>query len=193
MEFLKDYDITILYHLSKANVIADALSQKAVSMGSLARLVVEERPLSMEVQTLANSFVRLDISKSGKMTYNKEKLAWIYIREIVRLHGVPFPSSHIEALNLLPTSRGLCSSSWWDSVLFDQNLSFEEELIAILDWQVRKLRSKEISSVKVQWKHCPVDEVTWETKADMRERYPQLFTNSEFATGSTSAPRELSS
>ena len=36
MELLKDYDITILYHPGKANVVADALSRKAGSMGSLA-------------------------------------------------------------------------------------------------------------------------------------------------------------
>ncbi|WMV07206.1 hypothetical protein MTR67_000591 [Solanum verrucosum] len=38
----------------------------------------------------------------------------------------------------------------WDSVLLDQNLTFEEEPITILDRQIRKLRSKEIASVKVQ-------------------------------------------
>ncbi|XP_060202418.1 uncharacterized protein LOC132630834 [Lycium barbarum] len=38
----------------------------------------------------------------------------------------------------------------WDSVLFDQNLFFEEEPVAILDRQVRKLRSKEIALFKVQ-------------------------------------------
>ncbi|XP_060216397.1 uncharacterized protein LOC132643886 [Lycium barbarum] len=48
----------------------------------------------------------------------------------------------------------------WDSILFDQKFSFEEEPIAILDKQVRKLRSKEITSVKVQWKHCLVEEAT---------------------------------
>ena len=37
----------------------------------------------------------------------------------------------------------------WDSVLLDQNLTFEEEPITILDRQIRKLRSKEIASVKV--------------------------------------------
>ncbi|XP_069145928.1 uncharacterized protein [Solanum lycopersicum] len=51
----------------------------------------------------------------------------------------------------------------WDSVLLDQNFTFEEELISILDMQIRKLRSKEIASVKVQWKHRPVEEATWET------------------------------
>ena len=44
LELLKDYDMTILYHPGKANVVADALSRKAVSMGSLAMLQVGERP-----------------------------------------------------------------------------------------------------------------------------------------------------
>lgn len=35
MELLKDYDIFVLYHLGKVNVVANALSRKAVSMGSL--------------------------------------------------------------------------------------------------------------------------------------------------------------
>ena len=52
MELLKDYDITILYHPGKANVVADALSRKAGSMGSLAHLQVSRRPLAREVQTL---------------------------------------------------------------------------------------------------------------------------------------------
>ena len=60
MELLKDYDITILYHPGKANVVADALSRKAVSMGCLAHLQVYRRPFSREVQTLANDFMRLE-------------------------------------------------------------------------------------------------------------------------------------
>ena len=67
LELLKDYDMTILYHPGKAMVVADALSWKAISMGSLAMLQVGERPLSRDVQSLANSFVRLDISESGKV------------------------------------------------------------------------------------------------------------------------------
>ncbi|WMV50227.1 hypothetical protein MTR67_043612 [Solanum verrucosum] len=48
----------------------------------------------------------------------------------------------------------------WDSVLLDQNLAYEEEFVVILDREVRKLRSKEITSTKVQWKNRPVEEST---------------------------------
>ena len=48
MELLKDYDCQILYHPGKANVVADALSRK--SIGSLAHLVMEKRPLVKEIK-----------------------------------------------------------------------------------------------------------------------------------------------
>ena len=64
IELLKDYDLSILYHPGKANVVADALSRKAVSMGSLAFLSTTERPLDMDIQSLANWKIRLDISDS---------------------------------------------------------------------------------------------------------------------------------
>ena len=65
MELLKDYDVTILYHLGKANVVADALSRKAGSMGSLAHIQASRRPLAREVQTLANDFIRLEVNENG--------------------------------------------------------------------------------------------------------------------------------
>ena len=40
MEFLKDYDFTLHYHPGKANVVADALSQK--SRGALASIASRE-------------------------------------------------------------------------------------------------------------------------------------------------------
>ncbi|XP_070051161.1 uncharacterized protein [Nicotiana tomentosiformis] len=68
MDLLKDYDITILYHPTKANVVADALSRNALSMGILAFIHVGERPIVIDVQTLANQFVRLDVSKPSRDT-----------------------------------------------------------------------------------------------------------------------------
>ncbi|WMV13720.1 hypothetical protein MTR67_007105 [Solanum verrucosum] len=58
----------------------------------------------------------------------------------------------------------------WDSVLLYKDLQYEEEPIAILDRDVQKLRTKEIMSMKVQWKHRPVEKATWETEKDLRDK-----------------------
>ena len=52
MELHKDYDVTIQYHLGEANVVEDALSKKAISMGNLAHLIRTKRLLAKEIQTL---------------------------------------------------------------------------------------------------------------------------------------------
>ncbi|WMV13772.1 hypothetical protein MTR67_007157 [Solanum verrucosum] len=48
----------------------------------------------------------------------------------------------------------------WDSILLDKDLQFEEEPVAILDPNVRKLRTKKIKSVKVQWEHRLIEQAT---------------------------------
>ena len=57
----------------------------------------------------------------------------------------------------------------------DPRMTYVKEPIAILDRHVRKLRSKEISSVNVLWSHHGEEEATWELEDDMKRLYPQLF------------------
>ncbi|XP_070056958.1 uncharacterized protein [Nicotiana tomentosiformis] len=63
----------------------------------------------------------------------------------------------------------------FNTVQSGENLAYEEEQVAILDRQVLKLGSKDIASVKVQWRDQPVQGATWEIEHDMRRRYPHLF------------------
>ncbi|WMV33498.1 hypothetical protein MTR67_026883 [Solanum verrucosum] len=56
-----------------------------------------------------------------------------------------------------------------------ENLSYEEIMVEILDRQVKKLRNKEVASVKVLWRNYLVEGATWEADADMMSRYPHLF------------------
>ncbi|KAI0495069.1 hypothetical protein KFK09_025216 [Dendrobium nobile] len=61
-----------------------------------------------------------------------------------------------------------------DEIEIQKNLHYKEEPEKILAYDVRKLRSKEIPMVKVQWKHRTAREATWE-ESDMRHSYPYLF------------------
>lgn len=64
MELLKDYDVSIPYHLGKANVVANPLSRKVVSMGSLACILISQRPVARDIQSLANLMVCLQLNGS---------------------------------------------------------------------------------------------------------------------------------
>ncbi|KAI3670108.1 hypothetical protein L6452_41749 [Arctium lappa] len=50
-----------------------------------------------------------------------------------------------------------------------------EEPDTILERKSKKLRHKEVTLVKVQWKHHRGANVTWEAEEDMKRRYPHLF------------------
>ena len=57
-----------------------------------------------------------------------------------------------------------------------EDLSYAEVPVVILDRQVRKLRTKEVASVKVLWRNNNIEEMTWEAEEEMRKKYPHLFT-----------------
>ena len=59
----------------------------------------------------------------------------------------------------------------------DENFSYEEVPVEILDRQVKRLRNKEIDTVKLLWRNHLVEGANWEAEADMRSRYPHLFTS----------------
>ncbi|KAJ9152415.1 hypothetical protein P3X46_025983, partial [Hevea brasiliensis] len=55
------------------------------------------------------------------------------------------------------------------------DLTYEEEPIRILAREVKELRNKQISLVKVLWRHHNTEEATWESEETMRKQFPQLF------------------
>ncbi|XP_070034678.1 uncharacterized protein [Nicotiana tomentosiformis] len=86
---LKPYEKNYL-----ANVVTDALSRKTVSMGSLAFIPVGDRPLATDVQSLANQFVRLDISEPSRVLACVVSLSFLY--DHIREHQYDDP--HLLAL-----------------------------------------------------------------------------------------------
>ena len=62
-----------------------------------------------------------------------------------------------------------------ESVEVKDSLSYDDVPVEILDRQVRRLRNKEVASVKVLWRSPSVDGDTWEAEANMKAKYPYLF------------------
>ena len=60
-----------------------------------------------------------------------------------------------------------------------ESLSYEEILIKISYRQVRKLRIKEVASIKVFWRNQFVEKETWEVEEDMKKRYFHPFESRE--------------
>ena len=56
-----------------------------------------------------------------------------------------------------------------------QDLSYKEHPIRILDQAERRTRQKAIKFLKDQWSHHSEDEATWEREDRLREEYPALF------------------
>jgi hypothetical protein len=62
-----------------------------------------------------------------------------------------------------------------DDVQVRDNLTIETKPLRIEGREVKKLRNKEISSVKVIWGGPAGEYATWELESKMRESYPDLF------------------
>ena len=57
----------------------------------------------------------------------------------------------------------------------ESNLTYEEQLVDILDCEVRRLWNKEVTLVKVLWRIHKFEEETWEPEQAMQDRSPHLF------------------
>ena len=64
----------------------------------------------------------------------------------------------------------------WQELNLQENMKYEERSREILDVQERVLRNKVIPQAKVLWEHHGVEEATWELEADVKKKYPELFT-----------------
>ncbi|XP_075087661.1 uncharacterized protein LOC142169663 [Nicotiana tabacum] len=62
-----------------------------------------------------------------------------------------------------------------ETIEVNEEFTYDEILVAILDRQVRKLRNKEIASVKMLWRNKQVEEATWEAEGGKKRKYPHLF------------------
>ena len=61
------------------------------------------------------------------------------------------------------------------NIKLQQDLSYEERPLKILEVEDRQLRRRKIRFCNVQWKNHSIREATWEKEEDLRKAYPNLF------------------
>ncbi|XP_040955919.1 uncharacterized protein [Gossypium hirsutum] len=224
IELLMDYDFSIEYHPGKANVVADTLSCRAASDlkamfaclslfddGSLLAELQWKRVTMDFVSVLPLTPTKKDsvwvivdrLTKSAhfilvRIDYYLQKLAKLYVAEIVKLHGVSRWNKILKRVGPvayqleLPPKLDKIHDVFHVSMLrrypFDPthivpvveievrpDLTFEEEPVQNLDREVKVLRKKSIPLVKVLWRNHNSEEATWEPEEAMREQYAHLF------------------
>nr|GEW08779.1 hypothetical protein [Tanacetum cinerariifolium] len=79
-----------------------------------------------------------------------------------------------------------------DEIQLDRKLHFIEELVEIMDREVKKLKQIRIPIVKVRWNSRQGPEYTWEHEDQMKSKYPHLFTSNLRTNHSNRAPRRCS-
>ncbi|GKF58955.1 putative reverse transcriptase domain-containing protein, partial [Tanacetum coccineum] len=62
-----------------------------------------------------------------------------------------------------------------EEIEIDDNLRFVEEPIEIVERDVKKLKWRRISLVKVRWNSRQGAEYTWEREDQIQKKYPHLF------------------
>nr|GEV16038.1 putative reverse transcriptase domain-containing protein [Tanacetum cinerariifolium] len=73
-----------------------------------------------------------------------------------------------------------------DGLHFDDNLHFVEELVVIMDREVKQLKQSRIPLVKLRWNSRRGPEFTWERKDQFKKKYPHLFTKTAPSSSSVS-------
>ncbi|GKB02965.1 reverse transcriptase domain-containing protein, partial [Tanacetum coccineum] len=70
-----------------------------------------------------------------------------------------------------------------EGIHVDDKLQFVEEPIKIMEREIKRLKRRRISLVKVRWNSRRGPEFTWEREDAFKKKYPHLFTN--WASSST--------
>nr|GEZ40792.1 putative reverse transcriptase domain-containing protein [Tanacetum cinerariifolium] len=108
------------------------------------------------------------LEEIGKVAYKLELL-----EELSRVHNTFHVSNLKKSISL-------------DGLHFDDKLYFIEELVEIVDREVKRLKRSRIPLVKVRWNSKRGPEFTWEREDQFRKKYPHLFARTASLSSVTS-------
>ncbi|TMW99528.1 hypothetical protein EJD97_002395 [Solanum chilense] len=100
----------------------------------------------------------------------RSHVGWFEVGEAALLG----PDSVLYAIEEVQLVRDIFNTAQ-KSVAVKDSLSYEDVPVEILDRQVRRLRNKEVVSIKVLWRSQSVEGATSEAEAAMKAKYPHPF------------------
>ncbi|GJX62556.1 putative reverse transcriptase domain-containing protein [Tanacetum coccineum] len=105
------------------------------------------------------------LEKVGAIVYKLE-----LSQELSRVHN----TFHVSNLKRCYSDDPLTVSL--DGLHVDDKLQFVEEPVEIMDREVKQLRHRRVSIVKIRWNSKRGPEFTWEREDRFKKKYPHLFT-----------------
>ncbi|GJT51017.1 putative reverse transcriptase domain-containing protein [Tanacetum coccineum] len=106
------------------------------------------------------------LKRTGPVAYKLELL-----EELSNVHS----TFHISNLKKCLSDESLVIPM--KELRLDNKLNFVEELVEIMDREVKQLKQSRIPIIKVRWNSKRGPEFTWEREDQIRAKYPHLFSN----------------
>ncbi|GKE30585.1 putative reverse transcriptase domain-containing protein, partial [Tanacetum coccineum] len=136
-----------------------------------------DRQSERTIQTLEDIYVRpFKVLEKVRAVAYKLKLP----EELSRVHNTFHVSNLKRCYSDDPLTMPL------DGLHIDDKIQFVEELVEIMDQEVKQLRHNRVPIVKVRWNSKRGLEFTWEREDLFKKKYPYLFTNTAPSTSTAS-------
>nr|GFA61958.1 putative reverse transcriptase domain-containing protein [Tanacetum cinerariifolium] len=124
---------------------------------------VRRKPLEFQV---GDKVMLKVLAKVGNVAYRIE-----LPQQLSKVHNTFHVSNLKKCLSDEPLAIPL------DELHIDNKLRFVEELVEIMDREIKRLRQSHILIIKVRWNSKQGPEFTWKRKDQFKQKYPHLFIN----------------
>jgi hypothetical protein len=175
-------------YIKDQQVVIDIIRDRLKIAQSRQKSYVDLKIRTWEPQVRDMVYLRVSPTRGVKRFGDKGKLSPRYIGPFKILshkgavaYELELPTKLIKGQNVFHVSQSRkCLKVPKEPLSYTElelkpDLTYEEKSTKILDEKWKQLRNRAIKYCRVQWKHHPEREATWEKEDDLRRDYSYLF------------------